>query len=206
MNNRILKILIILSTVLLYSCAKVYNPINPQDLEYVLHSNVDNVKLSYKYDVLREKGNKRMAKKESKYNLKIIAVEIKNNSDSAITIGKDVQFVADNVFVFPMEPIDIKYYLNQPTAAYLPGLLASILYLKILYNDYVNIFPIGALISVPYVIDNMLTSNKANKKFAKELELNNVIKTEILPGQTIYGLIGVRNADYYTLSLKKNHH
>ncbi|NPV51838.1 MAG: hypothetical protein HPY60_11695 [Candidatus Methanofastidiosum sp.] len=63
MKTKISRALILLFPLFIASCAATYKPINPPSVYYDSHELKDGVKLSYKYDVLREKEIKSILKK-----------------------------------------------------------------------------------------------------------------------------------------------
>jgi len=88
MTNTITKIFAIAIVFILSGCAASYKPIYPVSLNYDSHQSEDGVELSYKYDVLRQNGNKKYAKKEDKKGVKLVALKITNNTQSVVNIGK----------------------------------------------------------------------------------------------------------------------
>lgn len=59
-------------------CASTYKPVNPRILNYNYTGNGNGVALSYQYDMLLVRKNKRYAKKEVKKHLRVVAVKVTN--------------------------------------------------------------------------------------------------------------------------------
>lgn len=49
---------------------------------------------------------------------------------------------------------------------------------------------------------NVTTASSANNKFMRELGLYNILYRDILPGETVYGLIGIRGAGFNPLYIE----
>ena len=139
MRKIIFKALAICSIALLSGCASVYRPINPKTINYTSHNLKDGISISYKYDVLKEKGNRKYARKEYVKDLKVISLKITNNTDSTIKLGKDFAFYSGSQQLFPMEPIVIKRSIKQATPSYLLYLLLTPLKLFVTTSDYSGI-------------------------------------------------------------------
>ena len=202
MKETISKFLTLTIAVMLTGCAATYRPINPTNLNYNSHDLQDGVGLSYKYDVLREKGNKKYAKKEDKKGVKLVAVKVTNNTDSVINVGKDVAFFSGNSQIFPMEPMAIKESIKQIVPGYLPYLLLTFLQLNIYQGNSVDSYPIGVVVGPAITIGNMAMAGSANKNLLNELYEYNILSRDIQKGETVYGIIGVRDMGYSPLTVK----
>lgn len=183
----------------LCSCAQSYYTLNPARIVYTATNNLENISLSYRYNILEEKGNKKISKNESRRNFKLVAVKITNNTDTVINIGKNAAFFNGNSIAYPMETISIKNNLQQSVASHLLYLLLSPLTLSL--NDS-NPFPIGLILGPAISGGNMVVAAKANKNLYKDLEKYDIIFRNIKPGETVFGLVGFRNIDYAPLSVK----
>jgi hypothetical protein len=94
MKNRVY--ILVIFTVLMSSCAAIYNPIEPAYLSYELAGNYNGLKLSYRYGILAELNNKRYARKESKQKIKLVVVKIENTSNQELVVGKDFNLIRLN--------------------------------------------------------------------------------------------------------------
>lgn len=53
-----------------FGCAQSYRAINPPNIGYTSSMDIQDIILSYRYDVLNEKGNTKFSKKERKNNVR----------------------------------------------------------------------------------------------------------------------------------------
>ncbi|ADR23642.1 hypothetical protein MATR_25020 [Marivirga tractuosa] len=206
MTNTITKLFTIASIFILSGCAASYKPIYPVSLNYDSHQSQGGVELSYKYDVLRENGNKKYAKKENKKGVKLVAVKITNNSQSVVNIGKNLTLYSGNNQIRPMEPMVVKESIKQNVPGYLPYLLLSFVNLTTTKQqngtiEY-NVIPIGLVLGPGITLGNMLIAADANTKLLDELRLYNVIGRDIKPGETVHGIIGVRDIGYSPITVE----
>ena len=198
------KIIISLSLALLMSgCAMHYRAINPQNTDYRINDVQNNIGLSYKYGVLNERGNTKMAKKEFKNGVQVVAVKITNNSDTTLIIGDNAYFFSGNNIVNLLDPLIIKNSLKQATPAYLCYLLFTPFTFYVGINGNVSSFPLGLILGPVLTLGNMLTSSNANNKMLDELKKYNLKNKAILKGETVYGIIGIQETTYIPLTLKK---
>ncbi|MEN8250083.1 MAG: hypothetical protein ABFS32_14215 [Bacteroidota bacterium] len=204
MKKTISRAMIITYALFMVGCASTYKPINPHYLNYNSVDEHDGIVMSYKYDVLREKGNNKYAKKEELKGVKLIAVKITNNTNSAITVGKDMLLFAGQNQIFPMEPTAIKNSIKQIVPAYLPYMLLSFLNLYVTKNGSTETYPIGLALGPGITIGNMATAGSANTKLLAELNANNILDKDIQSGETISGIIGVRDIGFNPLTFKLN--
>lgn len=194
------KTLLLLTLVyFLCSCASSYKVINPNMILYKSNSNYKNVEFSYKYDVLMEKGNKKYAKKESTKGIKVVAVKITNNSNSSFTFGKDLLVYSGDNPLTLLEPEMVHKQLKQRTPLYLLYLLLTPL--QIYTSD--ESYPIGLILGPGIAGGNMIMAGSANKNFKAELSENLLNNRSIPAGDTVYGLIGIVDSGYNTLTLRE---
>lgn len=206
MKNFTTKILTIASAVYLSGCAANYKKIQPSQLNYNSTVSNNNVELSYKYDVLRERGNKKYAKKEDKKAVKMVAVKITNNTEVDIIVSRDVKFFAGQSQVFPLEPQSARDLVKQNVLSYLPYALLTFTTLTITksnsYSYSQERYPIGLGLGPGVTIGNMVTAGNANKKMLSELYENNIMNKVIKKGETAFGIISLRGVDYSPLSIE----
>lgn len=98
---------------LMASCAVSYRTIRPESLNYPSTVTEDGMQIPYKYDVFRSSGNKRYANKEINQGLRLIAIQIKNLSDTTIRLSRDCDFYAGDMRILPMETSAISDRLKQ---------------------------------------------------------------------------------------------
>ena len=202
MKKLISKALVLTSAILLVGCAATYKPINPPSVNYNSHDLQDGIGLSYKYDILREKGNKKYAKKENKKGIRLIAVKVTNNTDSVINIGRDAIFYSGQNQIFPIEPMAIKNSLKQFVPGYLPYLLLTFTNLYITNGSTTETYPIGLLLGPGITFGNMAVAGSANTKMLNELNEYDMLNMDIQKDETVYGIIGIRDMGYSPITIK----
>lgn len=181
-----------------------YRPIVPERLNYNIREKYDAVEISYRYDVLKERGNKKMAKKELNGDVKIIALKITNNSDSDINIGRDMEFYSGITPIYPLEPKVIKDYVKQSILGYSFYFLGFFGGSTVTFNGrVVSEFPFNKIIFSAIAIGNMLVAAKANNDLVKELKKYEIMDKDIQPGETIYGIIGIKDRTFIPITLKR---
>ena len=193
--NSILLAIIILFT----SCAQSYYAINPTRIVYTASNNLEGISLDYRYDILNEKGNSKMSKKERSFDVKLVAMRITNNTSKVINIGNNAAFFSGNTAIYPLDVFSTERFLNQSAASHLFYLLLTPLTLTVSGASPV---PIGLILGPAISVGNMLVASKANNDFNQELLQNDVLFLDIKPGETVYGLVGFKNIDFAPLSLK----
>lgn len=112
-----------------------------------------------------------------------------------------------------MEPMAVKESMKQIVPGYLPYLLLTFLKLYVTHNNdnnnYKNVnntaiesYPIGVIIGPGITIGNMAVAGSANKKMLNELYQYNIQGRDFQKGETVYGIIGVRDMGYSPISVK----
>ncbi len=184
---------------LFMGCAQRYFTVNPTKVDYTVANNHNNIILNYRYDILSEKGNTKISKKERKSNVKLVAVKITNNTDTIINIGKNVAFFNGNYMIYPMDAISTMISIKQSVPSHLWYLLLSPLTLSV---NGSSPLPIGLILGPVISGSNMLISGSANNNLKKELIQYEILFRDIKPGETVFGLVGFRNLDYVPLIIK----
>ena len=197
MKNAIFAFLVI-AIVGLGSCASSYQAIQPAAVNYQTTNTNKSVDFSYKYDVLGERGNKKYRKRESRKGIKIVAVRVINNSEKAFTFGEDLSVHRNNAPVEILEPAYVHRELKQGVPIYLLYMLLTPMQLYTGEDSY----PIGVIIGPGITAGNMITAGTANGRLLRELQSNFLNGRVIQPGETAYGLIGIRDQGYSPLSLQ----
>lgn len=180
-------------------CAQSYFALNPTKVVFTASNSLDEISLNYRYDILREKGNRKIANKEIKSNVKLLAVKVTNNTDKAINIGKNAAFYNGSTMIYPMDAFTIRNVLKQSVPSYLLYLLLTPLTLSV---NGSNPYPIGLALGPVISGGNMLAASGANNSFYKELVQYDILYRDIQPGETVFGLVGFSNLDYAALTLK----
>lgn len=209
MNKMIRITALLVFALFLNSCASGYKKINPTAINYGSKSLETNVLLEYKYDLLFKKYKK----KETKNEVKLIAVKITNNSNRDITFGKDLKLTYENGFDLSYLPTDKLFKtLKQSPASYLWYLLLSPVQFysgtKTTSNGYItktepaNTFPIGLIAGPGIAVGNMIAASSANKNFKNDLTAFDITDRTIKQGETVFGLIGVNSNSYESIKVK----
>ncbi len=191
------KIIYIFLVAILSSCASKYNLLQPELANYNTNTSInDGIEISYEHNSL----NKNYGKKANQKDIRIVSVKIKNNRKEAIQQGKDFKLVSssdNNLLIIP--PHEVFVSIKQRPASHLLYLLLTPLKLfRNQVNEYgvpesEEIFPIGYILGPAISIGNMVAASNANKKLNEELKLYDIQNTVINPGQTVYGLVGIRS-------------
>jgi hypothetical protein len=202
MRNLRVQAVLLAFIVLFGSCATTYKPVYPSRVNYTTNNLEGGIAFSYKYDVLRENGNKKYAKKEVSKGLKIVAVRISNFTDRTINVSNDLTFYLGNTPIIPVDPLLAKNTLRQIVPSYLPYLLLTLLRLDVTAGSSFNSYPIGLVLGPGLTIGNMAVAASANKNFQTELNDQSLFNKDIPKGETVYGLIGIRDVGYSPISLK----
>ncbi|HMG92839.1 MAG TPA: hypothetical protein VK589_22435 [Chryseolinea sp.] len=176
------------SAVILCSCARSYRPVLVGNLNYESSANWENVEMRYKYDVLRQSGNKKYAKKEIAKNIRVIAVQFTNMSDRPVNFSEDVVIYSGSRIIIPLPPELAKKGLKQIAPLHL---LWCLLWVNIStcdgYDCSSTLLPVGPAIG----LFNMLKASGANKNLLAELTRYNMLNKTIDPGETLNGLITI---------------
>ena len=194
---------------LLNSCASGYKKINPETINYGSKSVEGNILLEYKYDLLEKKYKK----KETKNNIKIIAVKITNNTEKEIVLGRDfkLSYINGNEINL-IETEKLFKIIKQSPASYLWYLLLSPVQLYSgttttsngSYTEIkpANTFPIGLILGPGLAGGNMIAASSANQNFKNELMEFDLNGKSIKKGETVYGLIGSNSNSYDSIKIK----
>ena len=197
-------LLIVLALIVTAGCASRYRPVKPESISYLTKSDKSDVELYYRYDILAEAGNVKQVNKELRNDIKLVAVKITNTSNRQFTIGTDAKIYGDNKELRVLDNDALHRELRQSTVLYAGYLALFPLKFSFEINNgkkTVDVFA-GAAIGTGIAAGNIYAAAKANKKLRTELEKYNLLNKTILPGETVYGLIGIPATGYVPLSIK----
>jgi hypothetical protein len=187
--------------ILLFTCcAAPYKKINPPNIKYPA-IDIDSV-FTYQYDVIRRAGNKKMAKKEAKAYMHVVAVRIHNNTEHTLQYGQNYKIYSGNSEVNLMGPAITGDIIRQKAAFHLFYLLLTPMQLQITSGYNQTNIPIGLLIGPALAFGNLGVAASANNRFKAELLQYDLENKMIAPGETVYGLITVRDNGFMPLSLR----
>jgi hypothetical protein len=198
--------MLLLSSVVLFSaCAANYKTVRPNALNYNNISSDSSLTFSYKYDVLMEAGNKRYAKKEQRKEIKVVAVKITNNTGADLNFSTDVKLYAGMQEAVLVDPVVVHKQLKQTVPTYLFYLLLTPMRFYVAKNGTVTTnIPVGLFLGPGLAIGNMVEASSSNNRLRNDLLRYNIINRTIRPGETVTGLIGLRESGFNPLSLKLN--
>ena len=195
-NALIFSIIIILFT----SCATSYKAIIPDSVNFPAAENGSN--FSYRFDVLREAGNRKLAKKEERKLVRVVAVKLVNNTGQTLKYGYNYKIYSENAEIEVLSATRTTSYIRQSVPSYLLYLALTPAKLTFTSGYKQSSFPLGFILGPGLAGINMAISGTANKNLRTELENNTIIDKEIKPGETFYGLIGIYDNHFMPLTIK----
>ncbi|THU39751.1 hypothetical protein FAM09_14760 [Niastella caeni] len=200
MIKRLNTVVAITIMALLTSCAASYKPVNPPMLRY--QSIGDDSTFSYQYNVLAKARNRKLAKKEAKYGMRVVAVKIYNNTGQTLVYGTNFKIYSGNSEVRLLETDVATFRIRQVAPYHLFYLLLSPTKLTVSDFNSSKSYPIGLVIGPGLAIINVAVASTANKRFREELTAYDITQRPIANGETLYGLITVKDTDFAPLSLR----
>ncbi|MCB2377746.1 hypothetical protein LGH70_09150 [Hymenobacter sp. BT635] len=190
-------------------CAGGYTAIRPTTVtSYTSVTSANSpVEFSYQYGALSIHGrNKKYNKKERKRGYQTVAVKVKNNTDQELNFSRDLELYFGDRPVAPVPSVQAANDLKQGVAIYL-------LYLLLNFNvggtTTVNsstgqtttsggtFIPTGPFIAG----GNMIGASQANKNLRLEFAQHDLTNKSIKPGETVYGIISLREMNVAPLHL-----
>ena len=199
MNARFVHLLLIIFCIFASSCASSYKTINPSSIDFP-QSEKDAI-FSYKYNVLKESRNRKLAKKEDKRHMRIIAVKIVNTTDQTLLYGANYKIFSMNREIRLLDPETAAVVVKQRVPTYLLYLLFTPIRMTVTTPDRVSVTPIGLVLGPALAGRNMAVAASSNKRFRKELIASSIIERPIPPGETFYGLIAIQDNQFMPLTL-----
>lgn len=193
------------AAVLLSGCAGSYHAIQPERITTYQSANPDGagVDFSYRYNALLTNGaNKKYVKKERKMGYQIVAVQVRNNTDSELNFSRDLELTFADRPIQPVSSVQAAHDLKQGVAIYLLYVL-GIGQVGGTYDPYTGqttggtILPWGPLVAA----GNMLGASGANKNMRNELAAYDLSNKVLRPGETVYGIMALRETSVSPLKL-----
>ena len=190
--------LLMATTLLESGCAGAYTPIMAERMNtYTPAPSSSPVQLGYQFDALRWRGrNKKYVKKEAKKGYHVVAVRVTNSSAADINFSRDAVLYYGERAVQPVPGAIAGRDMKQGVAIYLLYLLLNFrLGGNTYYNNYGQPITNGGtfLPTGPFIAGgNILGASLANKNFREELERYDLTNRTIRPGETVYGLLCMR--------------
>jgi hypothetical protein len=162
----------------LISCAANYYPISPLTIDYqdATFLEVDsNISIGYKYDVLRQAGNKKYARFEKRWNVSLLALFIDNKGTDTLYVPDDLVFLDGEIPVMPFELEELQMLYQTNTD------------LNRADSDWAADIPWW--VSLGFGSWNLIKSERADESLMEELENYYLIYSLIYPGTRVSGLI-----------------
>jgi hypothetical protein len=200
MRKQLLNLICIVIIGIFASCAATYKRINPGNLKYPVLER-DSI-FSYQYHVLRRAGNRKLAKKEDKAHMRVVAVKIYNNTGQTLEYRKNFRIYSGNTEVNLLGPIITSANIKQTAGLHLLYLLLTPMQLNVNSGNSSSSTPIGLVIGPGLALGNMLVASTANKRFKEELLDNDLENRSIANGESFYGLITINDNGFMPLSLR----
>lgn len=196
-------------TLLGSSCAGSYTPIRPDRVAtFQSSATTAPLQFGYQYDALRLHGrNKKYVKKEQKKGYHVVAVQVKNNTGADVDFSRDAVLYSGDRPISPASAVVAAQDMKQGVFIYLLYLLANVN-----IGGTTNYNPStgqqtttgGTFLPTGFAIagGNMLGAALANKNFRTELEQYDLTNRVIHPGETVYGLLCLRENTVAPLRLE----
>lgn len=196
MKKPIFGLICIAIILLLTSCAATYTQINPPMVKYPLVYK-DSI-FSYQYDVIRRAGNRKIAKKEMKGYMNVIAVKIYNNTAQPLEYGRNYRIFVGETEASLLGPEITADIIKQKAGFH----FFYLLFLPTTLETGTSSFPLGLILGPALAIGNYAVARTANRRFKDELIDYDIERKVIAPGETVYGLITLRDNGHLPLTLR----
>lgn len=193
-------------TLLGSGCASSYTPIQPERIATYQSSPVGApLQFGYQYDALRQRGrNKKYAKKEQKHGYHVVAVRVTNSTPSDINFSRDAVLYCGDRPVQPVAAQMAAQDMKQGVWIYLLYVLLNPTFTKTTTTNGYTTASDGTTFYIgPFIAGgNILGASLANNNFRRDLETNDLINRNIRPGETVYGIISLREPSVAPLRLE----
>lgn len=207
--TRLLAASLVGCTLLGSGCAGSYTAIRPDHLAVTQSSPVGApLQFGYQFDALRLRGhNNKYVKKEQKKGYHIVAVQVRNNTATDINFSRDATLYYGDRPVTPVAAQLAAHDMKQGVAIYLLYILLNVnVGGTTTYNTYTGQQTTtgGTFLPTGFAIagGNMLGAALANKNFRTELEQYDLTDRVIHPGETVSGLVCLREQNVAPLRLE----
>ncbi|OUJ72510.1 hypothetical protein [Hymenobacter crusticola] len=195
-------------------CAGSYHAIQPDRISTYQSNSRSNepLEFSYQYSALQQHGgNKKYTKKEHKRGYQVVAIRLKNNTSTDLDFSRDLELSFGDRPIMPVPPVQAAHDLKQGVAIYA---LYTLLNFNVggttTTNQYTGqttttggtFLPTGPFIAA----GNMIGAGTANANLRREFVRYDMANKVIHPGETVYGIISLRetNVAPLRLSLRNN--
>jgi len=202
--------LVFIASLFLLSCVSGYHAINPATLHFQPSGNDSGILIEYRANVLT--GT--YAKHEMTSKVTLLAVKITNNTAHDIIPHASIKIFSGEkeIKLISMAGLYGATKLN-PDIYLLFLLLAPVNVYSVsetsnggqVTSRKKHFYPVGLIIGPSLALGNRAAAKKANKKFKKDLEQNDILDKIIPPGETSYGLIALEGKYSAGLTFKTIH-
>lgn len=197
MNQRITTLLGVGLLALTTGCAGSYSLIRPASINsYTPGVQSGPIEMSYQFDALRQNGrNKKYVKKEAKYGYHVVAVRIKNNWDREINFTRDLNLLYGERSTAPVPAAIATQDIRQGVPIYLLYILLNI-NVGGTTDPRTGVTSGGTFLPTgPFIAGgNMLVASGANSNLRKEFTAHDLTNRVIRPGETVYGILPMRES------------
>jgi hypothetical protein len=193
-------IILLIFMALFVQCASSYKPVAPESMEYIISTDDPDLEFSYRYDVLSYRGNNKYSKKEKKHGFAIAAVKVKNKTDHTLNFARDLELLTQRGPVYPAENEYTAKTIKQGVAIYLLYVFANYSQSECVNGDCKTtlFIPSGFVLA----LINIIVAASANQKIKEDFNKNSLYGKDIGPGETVHGIIAIRDLGYQPLSLR----
>lgn len=194
-------------TLLGSGCAGSYTAIRPDRIATYqsVATPTAPLQFSYQYDALSLRGhNKKYVKKERKKGYHVVAVQVRNNTSTDVNFSRDAVLYYGDRPITPVAGGIAAHDMKQGVAIYALYVLLNPTYSSYtttngrVTNDNSTTFYIGPFIAA----GNAIGAALANKNFRTELEAYDLTNRVIHPGETVAGVVCLREANVAPLRLE----
>jgi len=188
------------------SCAGSYTALRPDRVPYQMAvATTGPVEFTYQYDALIQHGhrNKKYVKKETKYGYQIVDVRITNHTSQELNFSRDLTLFYGDRPISPVPAMQAAHDLRQ-------GVLIYLLYIPANVTIGGTIDPItgqtrgGSFLPTGPIIaaGNIVGASSANSNLRREFEQYDLTNRVIKPGETVYGIVSLRETNVAPLRLE----
>jgi hypothetical protein len=187
--------LFLASSFFVFGCASTYKPVTLNNMVYMDTKNAgDSLKVSYRFGVQQLTNNRRYAKKEIKHNLAAVAVKIENVSTVPLSVSRSTFKVGSATGAKVVySPMAYSAKVKQRVGLHMLHALWGPWGISWREDEYGSTDVKGYYIPVGLIvgIGNAVRASNANKKHLEMLNHYEIWNKEILPGESLYGIISI---------------
>ena len=204
-TKNLLFILLLVSVIILNSCATTYKFIHPTALHFTTQKVEKNIAFEYRYNLLYNK----YSRKEVNKNIRLVAVKLTNNTDKDLIFGNHISLAfeeGNDLEILTHETVFKE--LKQNVAPYLFYLVLTPFVITTYKTNAYGVkevnatIPVGPILGPGLSFGNLIAASSANKRFKSELMQYNIIGLTIKKGETVYGLVGIKSSKFGPLKIK----